>query len=157
MPQLEFATYLSQAFWFLVSFGSLFAFNFLFTSKKISQIITARDVNKNTLFSKIAQLDKDIASVYSEISKVEKEMNLQIDNILSENSKVLEEKRAYIEKEISQYYTSSLSLLENAIKTYKADIKLLTQDVVSALSSKLHSSFGLNYIISNTENAKRLS
>jgi len=157
MPQLEFSTYISQLFWFLISFGSFLIFNILYTTKKINFLFNNRNVSKSLSLNEILILEKQISNIENEISQIKKEVELKISLIIKNKTSILDEKRAYLDSEIISHYKIASERIKFNAKQYKDSIQVFSKDIINIVQDKVNLYININNVISDINDEKRFS
>lgn len=138
MPQLDFSTYSSQIFWFLICFAILYYFAHFIILPRIKEIIENRDntIQKDEnlakeLDSEISNLNKKSENLKSEagqnyklqIEKVVKNAKENKENSLQELKDKIEEMTQNSRKEIKEFVEKSKLNSEKAAKELQEIIK----------------------------------
>ncbi len=142
MHQLNFATYIPQIFWFLVSFGAFYSFVSVYFVPKINEIIDIKA-------KKIADDAEKANNILLEIQKIDTEIQRKLKYM---HEIILQMKKdANKEVEIFQSEMDAKSVLEakeivsNAKIEIEQEVKLLyaeTEEVSNAIAKKISDKIG---------------
>lgn len=136
MPQLDLTFYISNVFWFLVSFSLIYTSISLFASKKIEVSIKERANNLLNLSEKINYCKTKSEEIIALIEKVKEDKKFQINALQKHTSSVLYEKRAQIESELSDYYEKTFDKSKLFIYDFKSKISSQEDDLSLIVKSK---------------------
>ncbi|KJW04560.1 MULTISPECIES: ATP F0F1 synthase subunit B' [spotted fever group] len=117
MPQFDIATYYSQIFWLIVTFGLLYIFVYKFITPKAEEIFNNRKTN---IQDNITQAD----TLTIEVEKLNKYYNEEIDKINTEIDRLKKEKIDSLESEFLIKKKNLEQDLKNAINQNIEDINL---------------------------------
>nr|WP_016925878.1 F0F1 ATP synthase subunit B' [Rickettsia conorii] len=117
MPQFDIATYYSQIFWLIVTFGLLYIFVYKFITPKAEEIFNNRQTN---IQDNITQAD----TLTIEVEKLNKYYNEEIDKINAEIDRLKKEKIDSLESEFLIKKKNLEQDLKNAINQNIEDINL---------------------------------
>lgn len=117
MPQFDIATYYSQIFWLIVTFGLLYIFVYKFITPKAEEIFNHRQTN---IQDNITQAD--ILTI--EVEKLNKYYNEEIDKTNAEIDRLKKEKIDSLESEFLIKKKNLEQDLKNAINQNIEDINL---------------------------------
>ncbi len=143
-PQLEFYTYGSQIFWFVVSFVSLFFVLKIYFVPKISGIKAKRQQKIILNYSKSEQIRNELVNLEKQISFNKKEIkNMIADNLLQKklHKKELQQK---IEQDTSKQISS---IIEKHAKETKSSLnkqKSMINENVEMILQSLLTNYDLN-------------
>ncbi|WP_392505843.1 ATP F0F1 synthase subunit B' [Rickettsia sp. 2024-CO-Wats] len=117
MPQFDIATYYSQIFWLIVTFGLLYIFVYKFITPKAEEIFNNRQTN---IQDNITQAD----TLTIEVEKLNKYYNEEIDKTNTEIDRLKKEKIDSLESEFLIKKKNLEQDLKNAINKNIEDINL---------------------------------
>ncbi|ABV84363.1 F0F1 ATP synthase subunit B' [Rickettsia massiliae] len=117
MPQFDIATYHSQIFWLIVTFGLLYIFVYKFITPKAEEIFNNRQTN---IQDNITQAD----TLTIEVEKLNKYYNEEIDKTNTEIDRLKKEKIDSLESEFLIKKKNLEQDLKNAINQNIEDINL---------------------------------
>ncbi|WP_016769787.1 F0F1 ATP synthase subunit B family protein [Rickettsia sibirica] len=117
MPQFDIATYYSQIFWLIITFGLLYIFVYKFITPKAEEIFNNRQTN---IQDNIAQAD----TLTIEVEKLNKYYNEEIDKTNAEIDRLKKEKIDSLESEFLIKKKNLEQDLKNAINQNIEDINL---------------------------------
>ncbi|MFV9929389.1 MAG: ATP F0F1 synthase subunit B' [Rickettsia endosymbiont of Haemaphysalis japonica] len=117
MPQFDIATYYSQIFWLIVTFGLLYTFVYKFITPKAEEIFNNRQTN---IQDNITQAD----TLTIEVEKLNKYYNEEIDKTNTEIDRLKKEKIDSLESEFLIKKKNLEQDLKNAINQNIEDINL---------------------------------
>ncbi|AAL02563.1 MAG: ATP F0F1 synthase subunit B' [Rickettsia slovaca] len=117
MPQFDIATYYSQIFWLIVTFGLLYIFVYKFITPKAEEIFNNRQTN---IQDNITQAD----TLTIEVEKLNKYYNEEIDKTNAEIDRLKKEKIDSLESEFLIKKKNLEQDLKNAINQNIEDINL---------------------------------
>ncbi|WP_016917320.1 F0F1 ATP synthase subunit B family protein [Rickettsia honei] len=117
MPQFDIATYYSQIFWLIVTFGLLYIFVYKFIIPKAEEIFNNRQTN---IQDNITQAD----TLTIEVEKLNKYYNEEIDKTNAEIDRLKKEKIDSLESEFLIKKKNLEQDLKNAINQNIEDINL---------------------------------
>ncbi|HJD53909.1 MAG TPA: ATP F0F1 synthase subunit B' [Rickettsia endosymbiont of Proechinophthirus fluctus] len=117
MPQFNIATYYSQIFWLIVTFGLLYIFVYKFITPKAEEIFNNRQTN---IQDNITQAD----TLTIEVEKLNKYYNEEIDKTNAEIDRLKKEKIDSLESEFLIKKKNLEQDLKNAINQNIEDINL---------------------------------
>ncbi|ABV75629.1 F0F1 ATP synthase subunit B family protein [Rickettsia rickettsii] len=117
MPQFDIATYYSQIFWLIVTFGLLYIFVYKFITPKAEEIFNNRQTN---IQDNITQAD----TLTIEVEKLNKYYNEEIDKTNAEIDRLTKEKIDSLESEFLIKKKNLEQDLKNAINQNIEDINL---------------------------------
>ncbi|WP_017443497.1 F0F1 ATP synthase subunit B family protein [Rickettsia gravesii] len=117
MPQFDIATYYSQIFWLIVTFGLLYIFVYKFITPKAEEIFNNRQTN---IQDNITQAD----TLTIEVEKLNKYYNEEIDKTNTEIDRLKKEKIDSLESEFLIKKKNLEQDLKNAINQNIEDINL---------------------------------
>ncbi|MFP3120815.1 ATP F0F1 synthase subunit B' [Rickettsia sp. R2] len=117
MPQFDIATYYSQIFWLIVTFGLLYIFVYKFITPKAEEIFNNRKTN---IQDNITQAD----TLTIEVEKLNKYYNEEIDKTNTEIDRLKKEKIDSLESEFLIKKKNLEQDLKNAINQNIEDINL---------------------------------
>ena len=117
MPQFDIATYYSQIFWLIVTFGLLYIFVYKFITPKAEEIFNNRQTN---IQDNITQAD----TLTQEIEKLNKYYNEEIDKTNTEIDRLKKEKIDSLESEFLIKKKNLEQDLKNSISQNIEDINL---------------------------------
>ncbi|MCC8467194.1 MAG: ATP F0F1 synthase subunit B' [Rickettsia endosymbiont of Eriopis connexa] len=117
MPQFDIATYYSQIFWLIVTFGLLYIFVYKFITPKAEEIFNNRQTN---IQDNITQAD----TLTQEVEKLNKYYNEEIDKTNTEIDRLKKEKIDSLESEFLIKKKNLEQDLKNSINQNIEDINL---------------------------------
>ncbi|EER22740.1 MULTISPECIES: F0F1 ATP synthase subunit B family protein [spotted fever group] len=117
MPQFDIATYYSQIFWLIVTFGLLYIFVYKFITPKAEEIFNNRQTN---IQDNITQAD----TLTIEVEKLNKYYNEEIDKTNTEIDRLKKEKIDSLESEFLIKKKNLEQDLKNSINQNIEDINL---------------------------------
>ncbi|MFP3011798.1 MAG: ATP F0F1 synthase subunit B' [Rickettsia sp.] len=117
MPQFDIATYYSQIFWLIVTFGLLYIFVYKFITPKAEEIFNNRQTN---IQDNITQAD----TLTQEVEKLNKYYNEEIDKTNTEINRLKKEKIDSLESEFLIKKKNLEQDLKNSINQNIEDINL---------------------------------
>ncbi|BDU60030.1 F0F1 ATP synthase subunit B' [Candidatus Rickettsia kotlanii] len=117
MPQFDIATYYSQIFWLIVTFGLLYIFVYKFITPKAEEIFNNRQTN---IQDNITQAN----TLTIEVEKLNKYYNEEIDKTKAEIDRLKKEKMDSLESEFLIKKKNLEQDLKNAINQNIEDINL---------------------------------
>ncbi|AAY60879.1 ATP synthase B/B' CF family protein [Rickettsia felis str. Pedreira] len=117
MPQFDIATYYSQIFWLIVTFGLLYIFVYKFITPKAEEIFNNRQTN---IQDNITQAD----TLTQEVEKLNKYHNEEIDKTNTEIDRLKKEKIYSLESEFLIKKKNLEQDLKNSINHNIEDINL---------------------------------
>ncbi|MCC8418606.1 MAG: ATP F0F1 synthase subunit B' [Rickettsia endosymbiont of Glossina mortisans submortisans] len=117
MPQFDIATYYSQIFWLIVTFGLLYIFVYKFITPKAEEIFNIRQTN---IQDNITQAD----NLALEVEKLNKYYNEEIDKTNTEIDRLKKEKIDSLESEFLIKKKNLEQDLKNSINQNIEDINL---------------------------------
>ncbi|AFB31008.1 ATP F0F1 synthase subunit B' [Rickettsia rhipicephali] len=117
MPQFDIATYHSQIFWLIVTFGLLYIFVYKFITPKAEEIFNNRQTN---IQDNITQAD----TLTIEVEKLNKYYNEEIDKTNTEIDRLKKEKIDSLESEFLIKKKNLEQDLKNSINQNIEDINL---------------------------------
>lgn len=117
MPQFDIATYYSQIFWLIVTFGLLYIFVYKFITPKAEEIFNNRQTN---IQDNITQAD----TLTIELEKLNKYYNEEIDKTNTEIDRLKKEKIDSLESEFLIKKKNLEQDLKNSINQNIEDINL---------------------------------
>ncbi|KJW02357.1 ATP synthase B/B' CF family protein [Rickettsia endosymbiont of Ixodes pacificus] len=117
MPQFDTATYYSQIFWLIVTFGLLYIFVYKFITPKAEEIFNNRQTN---IQDNITQAD----TLTIEVEKLNKYYNEEIDKTNTEIDRLKKEKIDSLESEFLIKKKNLEQDLKNSINQNIEDINL---------------------------------
>ncbi|QQV74495.1 ATP synthase subunit b [Rickettsia tillamookensis] len=117
MPQFDIATYYSQIFWLIVTFGLLYIFVYKFITPKAEEIFNNRQTN---IQDNITQAD----TLTQEVEKLNKYYNEEIDKTNTEIDRLKKEKIDSLESEFLIKKKNLEQDLKNSISQNIEDINL---------------------------------
>ncbi|ACP53009.1 MULTISPECIES: F0F1 ATP synthase subunit B family protein [spotted fever group] len=117
MPQFDIATYYSQIFWLIITFGLLYIFVYKFITPKAEEIFNNRQTN---IQDNITQAD----TLTIEVEKLNKYYNEEIDKTNAEIDRLKKEKIDSLESEFLIKKKNLEQDLKNAINQNIEDINL---------------------------------
>lgn len=128
MPQLDFSTYISQVFWLLLAFGSIFLFASRFVIPRTYAIIKAR-------FGLIEGNLMEAKRVTDLAMKLSNEQSKKLDGALIEAQEII--KSANYEAEVikKNFYDKAKLESKAVLDLAKAKAKLAEEDIKSASDS----------------------
>ena len=142
MPQLEFATYLSQLFWLFISFGLLYLLLSKVCLPQLSGIISQRD-------AKIATALQNAQQAKDEAHRLRDEYEASLaDALKSKNQKIADmtkEISAMIDKKMKKQDEQIAELLHKSEKKL-ADFSVQSQDNIHKTAQEVASSILTNVI-----------
>lgn len=138
MPQLDTATYVSQIFWMLLSFGTLCFFMVWVVSPRFARIISDRHQTISSCYEDVRILDQKIDALKEDIelrrSLFRKEMVFLTQQATEEINHLREEKLKNYDYLLAQEIDAAKAMLaENKQKILRDSSELVVQTVLLAL------------------------
>lgn len=141
MPQLETATYISQFFWLIVCFISLWGMMSLFIVPKIENILEQRRLKIDDYVQKAEELNKEALQSLEKYEKAIAKARENADEMLSKNKIALEknvaEKRLEMEQKLSQKIAENEKSIEMKRQEIMEHIDALSLNLAQEILKKL--------------------
>ncbi len=136
MPQLDFTFYISNAFWFLVSFSIFYISVAKFASRNIEKTLAFREEVLSNLVKNIKACEEKSSENVNLISKIHSDRNDNINNLQAAASKTLLEKRADIDTRLSKYYKAKYFDMKSSVSEISEILNLSIPDIRGIIASK---------------------
>lgn len=141
MPQLDWSTYLSQAFWLLICFCALWALLSNLVTPKLADIIEQRKRKINDYVQKAEQLNRQaqnsLLKYQQTLATAQAQAQKQLDNGRAELKAKLDAKAAKMTKEINQKIADSELILATEKQETLQQIESISQDLAYHIVQKL--------------------
>lgn len=141
MPQLDWSTYLSQAFWLLVCFCALWALLSNLVTPKLADVIEQRKRKINDYVQKAEQLNRQaqnsLLKYQQTLAEAQAQAQKQLDIGRAELKAKLDAKAAKMTKEINQKIADSELILATEKQETLQQIETISQDLAYHIVQKL--------------------
>ena len=141
MPQLETATYISQFFWLVVCFISLWGMMSLFIVPKIENILEQRRLKIDDYVQKAEELNKEALQSLEKYEKAIAKARESADEMLSKNKDALKknaaEKRLEMDQKLSQKIAENEKSIEMKRQEIMSHIDALSLNLAQEILKKL--------------------
>lgn len=141
MPQLDWSTYLSQAFWLLVCFCALWILLANFVTPKLADVIEQRKRKINDYVEKAEQLNRQaqnsLLKYQQTLAEAQAQAQKQLDIGRAELKAKLDAKAAKMTKEINQKIADSELVLATEKQETLQQIEAISQDLAYHIVQKL--------------------
>ena len=141
MPQLETATYISQFFWLIVCFISLWLMMLLFIVPKIEDILEQRRLKIDDYVQKAEDLNKEALQSLDKyekaIAKAREEADLKLTKNKAALEKTAKEKQAQMEEDLVQKIKENEQNIAQKHQKIMAQIDAISLDLAAEILKKL--------------------
>ncbi len=141
MPQLDWSTYLSQAFWLLVCFCALWILLANLVTPKLADVIEQRKRKINDYVEKAEQLNRQaqnsLLKYQQTLAEAQAQAQKQLDIGRAELKAKLDAKAAKMTKEINQKIADSELVLATEKQETLQQIEAISQDLAYHIVQKL--------------------
>ena len=141
MPQLDWSTYLSQAFWLLVCFCALWALLSNLVTPKLADVIEQRKRKINDYVQKAEQLNRQaqnsLLKYQQTLAEAQAQAQKQLEMGRAELKAELDTKAAKMTKEINQKIADSELILATEKQETLQQIESISQDLAYHIVQKL--------------------
>lgn len=141
MPQLDWSTYLSQAFWLLVCFCALWALLSNLVTPKLADVIEQRKRKINDYVQKAEQLNRQaqnsLLKYQQTLAEAQAQAQKQLEIGRAELKAKLDAKAAKMTKEINQKIADSELILATEKQETLQQIETISQDLAYHIVQKL--------------------
>ena len=141
MPQLDWSTYLSQAFWLLVCFCALWILLANLVTPKLADVIEQRKRKINDYVEKAEQLNRQaqnsLLKYQQPLAEAQAQAQKQLDIGRAELKAKLDAKAAKMTKEINQKIADSELVLATEKQETLQQIEAISQDLAYHIVQKL--------------------
>ena len=141
MPQLDWSTYLSQAFWLLVCFCALWILLANLVTPKLADVIEQRKRKINDYIEKAEQLNRQaqnsLLKYQQTLAEAQAQAQKQLDIGRAELKAKLDAKAAKMTKEINQKIADSELVLATEKQETLQQIEAISQDLAYHIVQKL--------------------
>ena len=142
MPQLETATYISQFFWLIICFISLWGMMSLFIVPKIENILEQRRLKIDDYVQKAEELNKEALQSLEKYERAIAKARENADELLSKNKVALEknvtEKRLEMEQKLAQKIAENEKNVEMKCQEIMTHIDALSLNLAQEILKKLN-------------------
>ena len=146
MPQLDLSTYISQAFWLLVSFCTLWALLSFFVTPKIANVIEQRKRKIDDYIQKAEKLNlkaKDSLKKYNQTLEAAKRT---VDRELEAKQQIIQEKLQKTEVSVNAELNRKIADNELKIAKEKSETLRQMEDVTGDLAYEILQKLGFSKI-----------
>ncbi len=141
MPQLDWSTYLSQAFWLLICFCALWILLANLVTPKLADVIEQRKRKINDYVEKAEQLNRQaqnsLLKYQQTLAEAQAQAQKQLDIGRAELKAKLDAKAAKMTKEINQKIADSELVLATEKQETLQQIEAISQDLAYHIVQKL--------------------
>ncbi len=150
MPQLDFSLYISQIFWFAISFGGLFVFMRTFVMHKIADLSNLRSSQYSNMSAQISDAKVRAKAILAEIEAIHAQCQEICDSTISRMSYELRAIRKQNEEIFLNEYRLELRSAIDEIKIYSREISVFSKDISKQFQNKIQSSRYSEFMKHNT-------
>lgn len=136
MPHLDFSIYISQLFWFSLSFGLLFLFFSQFVMPKILGLSVARLNYISDIESQVRGAESKIKDIIVNIESIKDMSSSSCNDIAIETSIKLQEIKDFINNKILEEYKLEMRSVVDELNSYSLSLNKKVSDVSNILTSE---------------------
>ena len=141
MPQLDFTTYSSQIFWFLICFIVLFTVTSKIILPRIAEIIKNRQDLINADLQSSQELQAELEQLNGQTEEIRKKANgtykIKIEEVNKEASANRQKLIEKVKTDIENTTKESRAKIQNFVKEIDAKAQKSTQDLIKQIRDKL--------------------
>lgn len=153
-PQLEFYTYSSQIFWFVISFASLFILLKVYFIPRISGIKAKRQQKIILNYSKSEQIKNELVNLKKQAS----DNKQKIKTMIAENNLIKKQKKKELQQQMEQAFSEKImtivkqydketkSSLTRQRNMVKENVKIILQSILSNYALGIDDKKFANYV-----------